>query len=278
MLRIAVPAGLALALAAALPAHAATKTETLSGTRLVLKLDCPVQVTIDPDPGLSGQISVEARAENKDELDNVHFTGGDTALVEQHAHCADEGFHFGFSFNPFADVHVDETSLKLAVKVPEGLPIELKVVRAGKYEIGDVGGPLKLDLSGASEVKAGRLSALDAVSAGAAAIEIEHLDGPGSIDLRGGGGVSIKHGKMPSLTLESRGAGALEVKGGQIGTLDVELAGAGAADIGAHVTGDANLKIMGVGAIEVKKVDGTVHKEVDGLGTIDVKGRGETED
>jgi hypothetical protein len=272
MLRTTVPAGLALILAA-LPAYAATKTDTLPGTKLVLKLDCPVEVTIDPDPGLSGKVSVEARAEDQDELDGVHFTGGDAVVVEQHGHCAEEGFHFGFSFNfnPFEDVHINETSLKLAVKVPEGLPIELKVVRAGKYEIGDIGGPLKLDLSGASQVKAERLSALEAVSAGASAIEVAHLDGPGSVDLRGGGGVSIKYGKMPSLKLDSRGAGALEVKGGEIGTLDVELAGAGAADIGARVTGDATLRIMGIGAIEVKKVDGTVHKEVDGLGTIEVK-------
>jgi hypothetical protein len=255
VLRFIIPAILTLGAAAPSFAVAKTVTHQVSGKRLDLRVSCPVRIEIQPRADLDSVIDVEAHAETPDALDALSFTSGDIATIENQRHCR------------FRDD--DHRSLELTIHVPPGLPIDIDAVTAGTYKIGDIGGPLKLKLSGAGEVHAGRLSGLDFDSAGVAEIRVDRLDGPGTATLRGGGAVTIGGGNMTSLHLDSHGAGAITVESGEIGTLDLSLAGAGDAAIHARVQ-DATLKIFGIGNIEIKHVSGTVHREVHGIGNIDI--------
>jgi Putative auto-transporter adhesin, head GIN domain len=253
MLRIAIPTCLILVFATSHPASAETLNRSLSGKRLELRMDCPAHIEIQPRSDLVDKIEVEAEADDQATLDALHLSGSDVAAIVHGARCGS----------------ADDDSLELTLHVPPGLPIDIGEASAGEYEIGAVGGPLKMKLSGAVELHAERLSSLDLDSAGAAEISIDRLDGPGVVALRGGGELTIADGTMPSLKLDSRGAGEFQVESGEIGTLTISLAGAGDAQIRAPVR-DATLEILGVGNIDIDKVTGQVSRKILGLGNIDI--------
>jgi len=255
MLRLAVPICLVLAFALSHPAAAETLNRSLSGKRLELRMACPTHVEIQPREDLVDKVEIEASADDQAALDGLHVSGGEIVAIERRGHCSSDDD--------------DDSSFELTLHVPPGLAIDIGESSAGEYEIGDVGGPLKMHLSGAADLHAERLSSLELDSAGAAEIRIDRLDGPGAVALRGGGELTIADGAMPSLKLESRGAGEIQVEGGEIGTLNISLAGAGNAEIQASVR-DATLEILGVGDIEVDKVTGKLSRKILGLGNIDI--------
>jgi len=243
-----------LAFAAPQLAAADSLSHQLSGKRLELRMVCPAEIDIQPRADLADTVDIEARAESRDALDALTFSGGDTATIENGRHCR------------FRD---NDHALELTIHVPPGLRIDIDAALAGSYKIGAVGGPLKVKLAGAGEIHAELLSSLDLDSAGVVDIKVDRLDGPATATLRGGGSMTIGDGRMTSLHVDTHGAGEISVKAGEIGTLDLSLSGAGDAGIHARVQ-DATLKIFGIGNIEVKHVTGTVHREVHGLGNIDV--------
>ena len=257
MLRVALAAGLILVAASQLVSFASadTQSKTLSGNRLALNLACPAEVEIQPDADLVGKIEVEAHADSQAALDALRYSEGETARIEHPEACA------------LTDMLDD--GLKLTIRVPKGTPIEIAGNSAVRYEIGETRGPLKMTTAGAADLHAERITALDLDSAGAADIQIDRLDGPGVVALKGGGDFTISDGAMPSLHLESRGAGDVRVEDGQIGMLDISIAGAGNAEIHAPVQ-DANLEILGLGNIEVEQVTGKVNRKIIGIGNIQV--------
>jgi hypothetical protein len=263
MMRIAVPAGLLLALAAIHPAPAETLTQTIAGNRLEVRMGCHAHVEIQPKADLAGRIEVTATGEDQAELDRLHLTGGDTAVIER-GHCVS---HLGLG----DIIHDRPAPLRLTIQVPAGIPIEINESGAGGYEIGPVAGPLKMTLSGASEVHAAHVTALDLDLSGAANLSIDRADGPGTIDFSGAGKVVIADGTMPKLRLGLGGVGKVQIDRGDIGTLDISLSGVGNAEIHAPVR-DAKLSVSGFGHIDIDKVTGTVHRDVSGLGNINIGG------
>jgi hypothetical protein len=255
MLRLAVPTCLVLAFTLAHPAAAETMNRSLSGKRLELRMACPTHIEIQPRSDLVDTVEIDASADDQAALDTLHVSGGDVVAIERRGHCHSDD--------------LDDSAFELTLHVPPGLAIEIGDSSAGAYEIGDVGGPLKMHSSGAAELHAERLSGLDLDSAGATEIRIDRLDGPGTVALHGGGELTIRDGRMPSLRLESRGAGEIQVEDGEIGTLSISLAGAGDAEIQASVR-DATLEILGIGNISVDKVSGKVSRKILGLGNIDI--------
>lgn len=227
----------------------ADESRSLAGSRLELRMGCGVRVEIQPQPGLSGKVQVEARDGAAGAL---HFAEGDTAAIDYRPDC-------GF----------EADTLELEIHVPPGMPIDIREAVAGDYEIGAVGGPLKMRVTGAAELRAEALSSLDLDCAGAAEIRVEQLDGPGLIGLHGGGDLTIAGGTMPKLKLETHGAGEIQIDGGEIALLDISMAGAGNAEIHAAVK-DASLEIIGIGRIAVDKVTGKVRRSIVGLGAIDI--------
>jgi hypothetical protein len=227
----------------------ADESRSLAGSRLELRMGCSAHVVIQPQPDLSGKVQVEARGGAAGAL---HFAEGDTAAIDYRPEC-----------------DTDAETLELEIHVPPGMPIDIREAIAGDYEIGAVGGPLKMRVTGAAELRAETLSSLDLDSAGAAEIQIERLDGPGLVGLHGGGDLTISGGTMPKLKLETHGAGLIQVDSGEIALLDISMAGAGNAEIHANVK-DASLEIIGIGLIAIDKVTGQVRRSIVGLGSIDI--------
>jgi len=257
MIRVVLAAGLILVAASQLVSFASadTRSKTLTGKRLALNLACPAEVEIQADEDLAGNIEVEAHADDQAALDALRYSEGETARIEHPEGCG--------------LLDVLDHGLELTIHVPTGTPIEIAGSSAVRYEIGETRGPLKMSTSGATDVHAERLTALDLDSAGAVDIKIDRLDGPGVVALKGGGNFTISDGAIPSLHLDSRGAGDVRVEDGQIGVLDISLTGAGNAEIHALVQ-DANLEIIGLGNIEVEKVTGKINRKILGLGNIEI--------
>jgi hypothetical protein len=256
MLRLALPllAFAALSPLTAEPAEAASLTQSATGNRLELRLDCPADVEIRPRADLSGKVEVEATADRDNRLDGLHVTGGDAVTVEDRGHC---GFFSGAG------------EFRLSIGVPAGFALDIKQSGAGKFDIGAVGGPLALDIAGAGEIHAEQVGSLDLHCAGAAQVEVRRLDGPGKIFQGGGGDITIGGGRITTLRFDLNGASNVEVERGDIDKLEIQMNGAGNAEIHA-VVGDASLKIAGIGRIQVDRVTGQVHRDVAGLGVIDV--------
>ena len=227
----------------------ADESRGLAGSRLELRMGCSARVEIQPQPGLSGKVQVEARDGVAGAL---RFAEGDAAAIDYRPNCS-----------------LGAETLELKIHVPPGMPIDIREAVAGEYEVGAVGGPLRMRVSGAAELRAETLSSLDLDSDGAADIRVERLDGAGLVGLHGGGALTIAGGTMPRLKLETHGAGEIQVDGGEIALLDISIAGAGNAEIHADVK-DASLEIIGIGRIAVDKVTGKVRRSIVGIGSIDI--------
>ncbi|HMA49005.1 MAG TPA: hypothetical protein VKP60_04575, partial [Magnetospirillaceae bacterium] len=132
-------------LLAATGSVAAERNWTVQGQDLRMATACAKSVSIEPSSSLTGQITVEARADHQEEIDNMSVTGGSTAIVTRaHDSCWAPGpnmqiggIHIGIS---------DPATLELTVKVPAGIAIAVKEGGSADYHIGDVGGPLRLEL------------------------------------------------------------------------------------------------------------------------------------
>jgi hypothetical protein len=253
-LALAVPLlAAALQFAGIQPAAAGSLSQEVTGNRLDLRLACATKVEIRPRADLAGKVEVTATSDTSGVLDALRFTSGDAATINYHGHCW---------------LH-DDRALELSIEAPPGFALDIDQEGAGDYDIGAMGGPLKLAISGAGEFRVEQISSLDLHVAGAAEIDVRRLEGPGKVFQGGGGDITIGGGKMPKLHLDLNGASNVEIEGGEIGALDVALNGAGNAEIHAPV-GDANLRIAGIGRIQVDKVTGNVHRDVAGLGVIDI--------
>lgn len=243
-------------IAVGLPAIATAETldRSLDGTQVQLRLSCVKAVEITPSADLHGKVEVGAEAESADELKPLALTGGATAKIERQGDCR---------------THDHEPTLTLSIKVPREMTIDLKDSGSGDYQIGAVGGPLKIVLAGSGDVRAERASTLDLEVAGSGTLDLDRLDGAGKIDLRGSGDVKIGEGTMPSLEIALRGSGDVNIGNAQIDKLVARIAGSGDIDIGGTVA-DAKLSTAGSGDISIAKATGKIEQSKVGSGSINV--------
>jgi Putative auto-transporter adhesin, head GIN domain len=243
-------------IAVGLPAAATAETlnRSLDGTQLQLRLSCVKSVEIAPSADLQGKVEINAEAESADELKPLALDGGAVAKIERRGDCHS---------------HEDEPTLTLSIKVPSAMPIDLRDSGSGDYQIGAVGGPLKIVLAGSGDVRAERASNLDLEVAGSGNLDLDRLEGPGKIDVRGSGDVKIGEGTMPSLEISLRGSGSVNIGDAQIDKLVANIAGSGDIDIGGKVA-DAKLSTVGSGDISIAKATGKIEKSRAGSGSINV--------
>ncbi len=257
-MRTLVLASAALLALACTPARAASANATLSGGGLVVDSPCAQHVTITPDPGLRGQVNVQAQAEHEEEIAQLRLESrGDARVGVRPGGCwspAQWGFH---------------RTLTIEIRVPMGFPLMIDESGAGSYTIEAVGGPLAVDVSGAGDVAAAAVTTLKLDLSGAGQIDVGQADGAASIEISGHGKVKVGRAKMPSLSADISGAGSLGVASGQIGSVKLQESGAGSIDLGASVE-NASVEISGVGSVHFAEVNGSLHKEVSGLGSISV--------
>jgi hypothetical protein len=256
--RIIAPTALTVIVLAAGVAHAGSLHATLTGRSLSVDVPCARQIDIAPDPGLHGQVQVEAAAENQQELDALILESLHAATV----HTRPQGC---WNLNPFRN----EPTLTVSIRVPAGFPLSVDASGIGQVSIGPVGGPLALDLSGAGVVTAADATSLNLDLSGSGSLTLGEANGPASIDMSGHGKVSVATATMPKLAAELSGAGQLTIGAGRIDKLSLSISGVGDVRIGATV-GDADAELSGVGSVRLKQVTGQLSKSVSGVGSVTI--------
>ncbi len=236
-------------------AQAATLSTTLQGTGLSVDSPCARSVRITPDAGLHGQVVIETTAEHPEEIDHLLLESGRTARVHTHP---------GSCFQATPST---APTLTLSVRVPPGVAVRIEESGVGQYTVGQVGGTLTLDLSGAAEISDEAVTALQATISGAGAVRITRADGPGHVDISGHAQVEVAQASMPLLTLDLSGAGRLHVASGHIGKAKLTSSGAGSIDFGADVDA-AQVDLSGMGSVRFAKAPGQIEKDVSGLGSV----------
>jgi hypothetical protein len=267
-MRLAVLTSLALVGIAAGAAKAETVDKTLNGTALDLSLDCFEHATIDPLPGLQGEVLVEATAEYQDELDPLTFSNGPVVHIGRTGKCTPHVSKTTVD-SPLGHLTVktERYTLTLAIRVPPGMPIDIYNKGSGDYRIGLLGAPLKMDLLGSGDVEAADATDLDLRISGSSDVKLHKLNGPGRIEVQGSGDVDIDNGTMPKLTIAIRGSGDVRIAAGTIDNLDAGTTSSGDIKIKGAAK-NLTLSTSGSGDIEIAKATGEVHRRQSGSGEI----------
>ena len=241
-------------------ASAASLETKLSGSSLEIDTPCAKQVTIEPDPGLQGSITVSATADNQQELAQLDFEGtGTTARIHTRAGQCWKPEPFG-SFTP---------TLQMVLHVPAGIALDVDESGTSRYTIGAVGGPLKVDISGDAELSSALATTLALSLSGNGGVDVGSSDGNAQIDISGHGNITLGKATLPSLKVSLSGAGNMDVKAGTIGHATLDLSGMGSVRSDAAVQ-DADVDISGAGSVHLASVKGQLHKDVSGMGSVDV--------
>ncbi len=238
-------------------ARAATRQAELTGAGLTLDGSCMRRVDIQPDASLHGRVVVQATADNQQELDRLVLESRRTATIRNPP---------GECWHP---TRFFQATLDVAVRVPAGFPLDIDASGVTRYAVGPVGGPLKVGLSGASELEAAAVSTLNAELSGSGTISVQQASGAARLDLSGHGRIEVGRADMPSLAVSLSGAGELHIDAGQVASLTLDQSGAGHVQVGATV-GDAKVDLSGVGAVHFARVTGRLDKDVSGVGVVTV--------
>jgi hypothetical protein len=241
-------------------AHAASRDVSLAGDGLSVDSPCARHVDIRPDPALHGQVAVTASADRQEELDRLVI---DTRRGRAQIHTVEQGCWrpaLDFSFTP---------TLTLVVRVPVAMPIAIDESGAGEYTIGDVGGGLELDLSGAAKVGAQHAADFATDISGDASVTVAKAEGKGAISISGHGSVAVGEARMPALSVDLSGAGSVSIGNGHIGHATLDESGFGSIRIGGEVD-DAKVDLSGAGSVHFAKVNGALEKDVSGAGNVSV--------
>lgn len=167
--------------------------------------------------------------------------------------------------------------------------MELDFSSCGTASLGDIAGPLSVDLAGSGRITAGAAQSLDAdvagsggLSVGAVAeganvdiagsgeVRIASLNGDLSADGAGSGNLAVDAGAINQASVDLAGSGDVDI-GATIRTLNVSIVGSGSLDIAAEV-GDVDADIAGSGSVTARSITGSVRKEVWGSGDVRVGG------
>lgn len=218
---------------------AADRDATLTGNRLAVDVACARHVQIQPDPGLQGSIVVHATADHPEELDRLVLEQQDGVRVRNTP---------GQCWKPDGTGSWQPT-LALSIRTPLRTPLSIDAPGDVTYAIGDVGGPLRLDLSGSVRLESGSVGPVQAELSGDDRVRIAAVEGDARIEVSGSGQVIVERG--------------------QVGHAALEVSGDGSIRIGAPIV-DASAEISGSGTIALTRVSGTLSRDVSGSGTVTV--------
>ncbi len=224
-----------LCLAAAQTAHAADRSFSLAGSKLILDEACVRMLRIEPDASLADKVDVLASAERASDLDTLKLEQGTVATIGRDGLC------------PY-DNRIDST-LKLFIKVPPGFSTNMTLNGRVEASYGAVGGVLIGTMNGRIALTAETVKSLDLTVNGTFSGTVDAIDG--------------------SATINGAGLTNLQIKTGTIDRLAVNVAGAGKTEILATVR-DATLLSAGAGSIRVREVTGKLDQKTAGVGSIKV--------
>ena len=239
--------------------HGETRHMEGAGSSLAIASPCARSVTIQPDPALTDRVVIDATAEHPEETaELVLDNGGNLRLHGPRNTC----------WEPASESDFDPT-MTIAIRVPAAMALTIDESGGAEYTLGDLHGPLTLDISGGVKLRAGSAGALTLDLSGGADIGVGRLDGTAKGELSGGGSVRIGQAALQDLTIELSGGGDVHIGSGQISRATIAISGSASVQIGA-VVGDATVDLSGVGSVRFAKVTGRLNKTVDGIGTVSV--------
>ncbi|MEJ0046584.1 MAG: DUF2807 domain-containing protein [Rhodospirillales bacterium] len=235
---------------------------TATGTSFGVASPCARQVTIDPDPTLSGQVTIDATADNPQELAQLAFSGsGDAAKLRgptDRCWRPDENIRF-------------EPTLTIHVRVPPNFAVAIDESGSGDYRLGTIGA-LAVDFSGSGRLQAAAITTLSVDMSGSGQLSAARVDGAVHAEISGSGAIDIAGGTLPALDLDISGSGGFRLGAGSIGKMNVDTSGSGKVQIGGTV-GDAKLQLSGSGSVDIAKLTGSMSQEVEGSGTVRIGSR-----
>lgn len=196
-------------------------TRTFSAKQLVLNDTLQEDTVIEPDPGLVGQV----RITREDGLDCLSVVEGGSLVIDT-ARC--------------------DSGESLHIEVPPGMPLVVTANSGGDIKIGDVGGPLTLDLTGHGNVTAGRTGPLILSVVGGSDVSLGSVFGPAVLTMSGSGDVKMTGVNGP-LTIRGSGSGDLAIGSIEAPAVDVQGSGPGDILIGGGTIGSLNVRLNGSG-------------------------------
>jgi hypothetical protein len=251
----------AILLAAGTAAAAEPRHLAGSGTSLEVDSPCARQVTIDPDPSLSGQVSVDATADNPEELAQLVLTGGDSVKLRGPTNQCWRPDN-SFSFEP---------TLVINIRVPPHFPIAIDESGSGDYHVGPAGA-FSVDLSGSGKLQAESVTTLTVDISGSGRLAVAHANGAAHAGISGSGAIDIAEGTLPDLNLDISGSGEFLLRAGTVAKLKVDTSGSGSVRVDGTV-GDASVGISGSGGVDIAKLTGSISKDIDGSGEVRIGSR-----
>lgn len=256
-------------LLAATGSVAAERNWTVQGADLRVTTACAKSVSIEPSSSLKGQVTVEARADHQEEIDNLNITGGSTALIGRtHESCWMPGPNM-----QIGNIHIgvsEPSTLELTVKVPQGIAIAVKEGGTAEYRIGDVGGPLRLELHGSGSISAESAKELNLAISGSGDARVTSVTGKLEGKISGSGSLAVQKANVASTDMTISGSGDATVDEGDLGALTLTLHGSGdfsgpsAGNVKYDSSGSATLKLRSVKASTVSlKISGNGDAAID---------------
>ena len=241
-------------------AHAAQRTLSAAGAKLVIDSPCARTVAVQPDPSLSGHFELVASADHKQELDALNFDNGDAARLSGPDRCWGAEGLFGLA---------NSRTLTLVIRVPAGTNLAIDESSPTTYTLGDIGGVLTLDLSAPVQLNAASATDVKADLSGPGEVKIGQVRGKLEADMSGPAHIIVAHGDVSNADLQISGTGGFRLDSGAIGRLHVDSSGVASVHIGGTV-GDADVQLSGVGSVHIAKLTGKLDKDVSGVGDVSV--------
>ena len=253
--------------------------QSFAGSELNLK-HLAANVVITPEDRSDYVIEI-ANPAGRAPMPEITVTGGritvDGRLSRRIQRCTDGGAEL----RDYGDLSAEELP-RVIIRAPRALNIsrsgagsmeigptqslDLDFSSCGAATIGDVAGPLDVDLAGSGRVNAGAAQNLNADVAGSGQLVVGAVASGASVDIAGSGEVRLAS-LSGDLSADGAGSGNLAIQGGSINEANVDLAGSGDVDIAAPVR-RLNVSIVGSGSVDVAAEVGEIDADIAGSGDV----------
>ncbi|GBQ11363.1 hypothetical protein [Swaminathania salitolerans] len=155
------------------------------------------------------------------------------------------------------------------IRVRPGTAVSGTVQGYSSIRLRHVDGPVSLRVAGSPAIDIDRARALDLVDDGYASVHLKRLDGPASLTLDGSPTVRIDSVASPLMRVSQSGYGTVAIGRGAIDRIEARVSGSGRFSF-LGTSGSADLSANGYSTVTVDRVTGTLDRQADAHGTINV--------
>jgi hypothetical protein len=165
------------------------------------------------------------------------------------------------------DVHVTSGDAVFGT-IAHARSVEFASHGCGDWTVGDVDGPMRLDLVGSGDVHAGSAGTAAVDIAGSGDVSAQSVRNGLNANIAGSGDLTAVSVNGP-MSVHVSGSGDVKVRSGQVTRMSVSVGGSGDVRFGG-VAGALEANVAGSGDVSVAHVTGPVVKHVAGSGDVDV--------